>query len=82
MAININKCNRPTEPGTYLCSRYHFGDHWSAELVRIKIDPDDQELMYSGHLTYTTLDRIENNALWWGPIYLDGHMDLMDLTRV
>ena len=70
-------CERPTKPGQYLCSRFHFGEQWQPEFVTIKIDPDDQELTYNGHLTVTSLDRIEKEALWWGPIELENQ----DLIR-
>lgn len=70
-------CDRPTNPGQYLCSRFHFGEYWQPEFVKISIDPDDQELMYHGCLTNTSLDRIEKEALWWGPIELESQ----DLIR-
>lgn len=73
-------CKRPTEPGQYLCSRFHFDEYIQPEFVLIKINTDNTGLIYNSHLTNASLDRIEKEALWWGPFELENQDLVQNLS--
>jgi hypothetical protein len=63
----IPKCKRPTEPGVYICLRENVANH---ELVIIRYD-NNNNLYYIGGISVFPLNKLEQAALFWGPIELE-----------
>lgn len=74
----IPKCGRPTQPGMYICQR---GSRSQPGLVRVEVNPDGLEIIGDGVGVFA-LDKLESDALFWGPICLqDGYAVSTDHLR-